>query len=368
MQDSLFFDDDDEPAPAHDEPLPQSTQPAGRRQAAGLPKVLPATADPLQLALATDLPPQLRLGTSSWHFPGWRGLVWDADYAQPALSKHGLHAYAQHPLLRTVSLDRGFYRPLSVSQFSAYAARVPADFRFVVKAPSLVADAMVRGQDGRGQQPNPAFLDPVLAASQFVQPALDGLGDKVGALVFQLSPLPGPMLAQLPDILRRLHAMLAALPSLQSIAPDGVIAVEVRNPEWLTPAFVDVLRATGATYCLGVHPKMPSVAEQLPLLRALWPGPLVCRWNLNPLHGAYGYEEAKSLYEPFDRLVDPDTDTREALARVIAGTTGAGHNAYVTINNKAEGSAPLSVAALAQAVARIGRATASGPATRASLT
>jgi hypothetical protein len=35
---------------------------------------------------------------------------------------------------------------------------------------------------------------------------------------------------------------------------------------------------------------------------------------------------------------------------VIAGTTGAGHPAYVTINNKAEGSAPLSVLALAQAL------------------
>ena len=41
----------------------------------------------------------------------------------------------------------------------------------------------------------------------------------------------------------------------------------------------------------------------------------------------------------------------EALrARVIAGTCGAGELAYVTINNKAEGSAPLSVAALAEAV------------------
>ena len=60
--------------------------------------------------------------------------------------------------------------------------------------------------------------------------------------------------------------------------------------------------------------------------------------------------EAKGLYEPFDRLIDPDLDTREALARVIAGTVGAGQPAYVTINNKAEGSAPLSVAALAEAV------------------
>ena len=65
-------------------------------------------------------------------------------------------------------------------------------------------------------------------------------------------------------------------------------------------------------------------------------------------HGAYGYESAKAQYAPFDRLQDPDPTTRAHLARVITGTCGAGQNAYVTINNKAEGSAPLSVKALAK--------------------
>jgi uncharacterized protein YecE (DUF72 family) len=86
------------------------------------------------------------------------------------------------------------------------------------------------------------------------------------------------------------------------------------------------------------------------MLRALWPGPLVCRWNLHSRHGAQGYEEAKGLYEPFDRLVDPDPATRAVLAKVMSATAAAGHNVYVTINNKAEGSAPLSVLALAGAV------------------
>lgn len=351
MQDSLFDDPDDPDSPDGPGAAP-STQPpaAGRRAAVRPAKVRPAPTGAAQHALADALPPTLHLGTSSWHFPGWAGMVWDGEYESPALSKHGLAAYAQHPLLRTVSVDRSFYKPLSASQFAAYAAQVPDHFRFVVKAPSLVADAMVRGDNGRGMEANPAFLDPQLATAEFVQPALEGLAHKIGALVFQLSPLPGPMLAQLPGILQRLGAMLRALPALRPTAPDGVIAVEVRNPEFLTPAFAQVLREAGATYCLGLHPRMPPIADQLPLLRALWPGPLVCRWNLSRRHGAYGYEEAKTLYEPFDKLVDPDPETRATLARVIAGTTGAGQRAYVTVNNKAEGSAPLTVLALAEAL------------------
>lgn len=345
-------------------PPPDAARPAARRAAtARRGEVLPAPPSPGLLALARTLAPQVRLGTSSWYFPGWKGLVWDGDYAESALSKRGLSAYAQHPLMGTVSLDRAFYRPLTASQYAACAAQVPPGFRFVVKAPALVADALVRGTDGRGTAPNPAFLNTELAISEFVAPALEGLGAHVGALVFQISPLPRVWLARLPELIERIGALLAALPPLSPTAPDGVLALEVRDAAFLAPEhaplLAQALRAARAasgnpiTYCLGLHAKMPPIEDQLPLLRALWPGPLVCRWNLHRRHGAYGYQAARQSYEPFDRLVDPDLATRAALAKVIAGTGGAGQNVYITVNNKAEGSAPLSVVALAEALGQL---------------
>ena len=249
---------------------------------------------------------------------------------------------------------------MSAQQYAHYAAQVPDDFRFVVKGPSLVCDALVRAEDGRGMAPNPAFLNTELAVREFIEPALQGLGHKAGALVFQLSPLPRTLLNDLPALIERIGHLLAALPPLAPAAPDGVIALEVRDAAFLSPAHAPLLaqtlraarQASGnpVTYCLGLHAKMPPIEEQLPLLRALWPGPLVCRWNLHRRHGAYGYESAKAQYAPFDRLQDPDPTTRAHLARVITGTCGAGQNAYVTINNKAEGSAPLSVVELSQTI------------------
>lgn len=303
--------------------------------------------------LAADLPSHLHLGTSSWHFPGWAGLVWDRLYSEKQLSRGGLAAYARHPLFRAVSLDRGFYRPLTQAQYERYAAEVPETFRFVVKAPARVTDALIRHAGGRGRGINPEFLDPAVAREAFSAPAVAGLGGALGALVFQISPLPRRALTDMQSNVARLHRMLEAVATARKSAPQTVVAVEVRNREWLTPAFVDALKDTGATYCLGLHPKMPPIAEQLPILRALWPGPLVCRWNLNLKHGAFGYEQARADYSPFDKLVDPDEATRDALARVIAGTIGAGQPAYVTVNNKAEGSSPLSVRALAEAVRRL---------------
>lgn len=351
QQDSLFDDPPPPVAPAPP-PAPEAKRRSAPRALGAGAQVLPAVPAVALAALADKLPPRLHLGTSSWHFPGWQGMVWEGVHAPPTLSKQGLGAYAQHPLLRCVSLDRAFYRPLTVSQYAQYAAQVPPGFRFVVKGPSLVCDALVRDEEGRGMQVNPAFLDPTLALETFVQPALEGLGERLGALVFQISPLPLALLADVDALLRRLQALLQALPALRPNAPDAVVAVEVRDAAWLTPAFVQVLREAGATYCLGLHPKLPPIERQLPLLRALWPGPLVCRWNLHRRHGAYGYEGAKGLYEPFDRLVDPDPETRSFLARVAGATAAAGCPAYVCINNKAEGSAPLSVQALAEEVLR----------------
>lgn len=337
-----------------DEP-PGQAAPAQRKKSDAT-VVHAAAIDPAHQALAARLPPHLRLGTSSWHFPGWAGLVWGDAYAQEALSKHGLPAYAQHPLLRTVSLDRAFYRPMTAAQYAALAAQVPDDFRFVVKVPSMVSDALVRstqGDDaGKGLQPNPHFLNSELMRTACVEPVAQGLGHKLGALVLQISPLPAQWLQPDFKLFEALAQVLPAQAAIKNIVSHAIIALEVRNPELLAPvlreALVRTLREAGATYCLGLHSKLPPIEDQLPILRALWPGPLVCRWNLHRKHGRFGYQAAKDLYEPFSQLVDEDLQTRETLAKVIHATAAAGHPALVTIGNKAEGSAPLSVVQLAR--------------------
>jgi uncharacterized protein YecE (DUF72 family) len=263
---------------------------------------------PAHLALAAQLPSRLWLGTSSWSYPGWHGLVWDKEVGETVLSRHGLPAYSEHPLLRTVSVDRSFYKALDNSQYAAYAAQVPDDFRFMIKAPASVCDATVRNDKGQGLRLNPVFLHPELAENEFVLPALQGLRHKIGALVFQISPLPDTWLRQRERLYTHLFDMLRAVSPLRPTAPDGVLAVEVRDAALLTPEFAAMLKEAGATYCLGLHAKMPPIEGQLPMLRALWPGPLVCRWNLHRRHGAYGYEDARAMYAPFSRIQDADEE------------------------------------------------------------
>ena len=313
------------------------------------PFVQPAepTAELLALAQALDgrWGSRLHLGTSSWHFPGWAGLVWHRACAQPELSRYGLAAYARHPLLRTVSLDRAFHQPLDATTYRRYTAQVDEAFRFVVKAPAAVSDAVLRtGSRDAALQGNPRFLDPRAALELCVKPALEGLGAKLGVLVFQISPLsqrwlvPGALIGRLETLWQ---AVVPALPT------HTRVALELRDAELLTPTLCASLKAHGVRLCLGLHDRMPAIDAQLPAQRALWPGDLVCRWNLQR---GLRYTQAKELWEPFNRLQAPDPATRSTLARVLRATLDAGHHAFVTINNKAEGSAPLSVLELARAL------------------
>jgi uncharacterized protein YecE (DUF72 family) len=320
-------------------------------------RVGPASAPPEIEALAHTLQQRyegrLHLGTSSWSFPGWRGLVWDdCAYSDTELSRHGLAAYSRHPLFGTVSLDRAFYRAVDASTYARLARQVPDGFRFVVKAPAEITDATLRMPDsGAPLAPNPHFLDPDRALDLAVRPAVAGLGVKFGVLVFQLPPLAGTWLRDPPALLDKLDTLWrAVVPAL----PDGTrCALELRDARALTPELLAQLTERGVRYCVGLHDRMPSMVEQLPMLRANWPGDLVCRWNL---HQGLRYQQAKTQWEPFDRLQAPDTETREALARAIVGTLAAGYRAFVTINNKAEGSAPLSVVELARAILRLAEA------------
>lgn len=346
--------------PGASAPTPADPRPVARRT--GVQAVAPS---PDLVELARALPRLLRLGGSTWSYPGWAGLVWDRPYSESLLARRGLPAYARHPLMRCVCVDRSFYRPLSAAQYEGLAQQVGDDFRFIVKGPALVCDAQTRDENGRGRQTNPAFLDPALSVQEFVQPALEGLGAKLGALVFQLSPLPPGWLADMRPTLDRLDRLLASLPPLKDHSPDGVIAIEVRDPQWLTEGFVEVLKHHGASYCLGLHPKLPPIDEQLWLLRRLWPSPLVCRWNLHRRHGPFGYEEAEQRYGDYSRLVDPDEATRETLARVARATALAGLPAYIGISNHAEGCAPLSAQALAERIRALGGGASPPPVRRA---
>lgn len=292
--------------------------------------------------LARRLPASLHLGTSSWYFPGWQGIVFDRKASDTIVRREGLRAYAQHPLLRTVGVDRTFYAPLPASEYARYADQVGEDFRFLVKAPSMLLTRTAQAGRVRSKEPNPHFLNAQAAIAKFVQPAREGLGSKLGVLLFQFSPMGKAATSAPAAFAQGLQTFLAGLPQ------GPTYAVELRDAALLTPEYAAALKAAGARHCIGVHPRTPDLATQAALAEQAGAGALVVRWNL---HAGFQYEEAKDRYAPFDRLVDPDPQTRAALARLCVTALQRADDVFVIVNNKAEGSAPLSAFELAGAIA-----------------
>jgi uncharacterized protein YecE (DUF72 family) len=286
--------------------------------------------------LAARLPDTLRFGTSSWSFPGWQGLVWAHRHRETELARHGLAAYARHPLLRAVGVDRAFYAPLRSAEWREFAAATPPGFRFLVKAhAALTIPPGARRPEFLGRAPE-AFLDADYALRHVVAPAVEGLGERLGVLLLQFSPLPAALLREPQRLLEQLRAFLQAMPR------DVRCAIEWRDAAMLGADYEALLAETGAVHGYSAHPRMPRLTQQLARPAR---GLCVVRWLLER---GQMYEEARSRYAPFDRLVDPDPDTRREIVAVVAQALQNGDEGLVIINNKAEGSAPLSVEMLAR--------------------
>lgn len=291
----------------------------------------PATPPDTVTSIARKLPEGLYLGTSSWSFPGWNGIVYDRKTSQTVLARHGLAAYAQHPLFRTVGIDRTYYAPMTAAELADYAEAVPEHFRFVVKAHEMVTRARMKDDLAVA---NPTFLNVDYAMKEVIGPLLEGLGHRAAVLLLQFPP---QRVNSVDGFSEKLHRFLEALPT------ELLYALELRNPELLSKSYREAIRDVGACHCFNVHPTMPSLAEQARRIDPSSMPAVVVRWMLRR-NRTYG--DAKDAFHPFDKLAEPDQDSRSAIAALCREA----RRAFVVVNNKAEGSAPLSLIRLAEEI------------------
>ncbi|MFW2389988.1 MAG: DUF72 domain-containing protein [Polyangiales bacterium] len=295
-------------------------------------------------SLRERLPEKLRLGTSSWTFPGWAGLVYHRRYPnQKAFLRDSLGEYAQHPLMRTVGVDRGYYSPVAEEELSAYSSQLPDDFRAAMKVWQRVTmpgfPRHPRYGDDAGKA-NPSFLDPELFAHAVHEPARLGFSRHMGPWIVEIAPSPTPL--DPTWFCEKLDAFLEAAPS------DFPFSVELRNRKLLTAEYARTLQKHGASHVFNYWSKMPKLAEQRRVEGLLEGAQLVVRLLLPP---GGRYADLKEAYAPFDRLVAPQPEMRKDVAELVRDALERDKECYVIVNNKAEGSSPLTVRALAELLA-----------------
>ena len=161
--------------------------------------------------------PRIRIGTSGWNYPEWKGSFYPTDM-KPA----GMLAYYA-ARFTTVEVNNTFYRMPTPKVVDGWAAGVPDGFTFVLKAPQRITHfARLRDVD----EPVRVFCDVARA-----------LGPKLGPLLFQLPP-------NFKVDTGRLADLLALLP------PDLRAAFEFRNATWFTDEVYTRLAGKNAALCV----------------------------------------------------------------------------------------------------------------------
>jgi uncharacterized protein YecE (DUF72 family) len=295
-------------------------------------------------SLRERLPEKLRLGTSSWTFPGWAGLVYHRRYPnQKAFLRDSLGEYAAHPLMRTVGVDRGYYSPVPEEDLSAYSRQLPDGFRAAMKVWQRVTMPGFPRHPRYGEEAgkdNPSFLDAELFRQAVHEPARIGFSRHMGPWIVEIAPSPSPLDPS--RFCEKLDAFLEAAPK------DFPFAVELRDRKLLTAQYARTLQKHGASHVFNYWSKMPKLAQQM-RVDGLLDGPLcIARLLLPP---GERYADLKEAYAPFDRLVSPQPEMRQDVVRLVREALEHDKQCYIIVNNKAEGSSPLTVRALAELLA-----------------
>lgn len=290
--------------------------------------------------LGRRLPELVRLGTSTWTYPGWKGLVYSRDYPATGSSAAMLAEYARHPLFRTVGIDSFFYRPPSPKTLHEYATALPPGFRCVSKVWDRITARTFNSprEAARAGERNPDWLNAGLFIAEVLDPMRTHFGEHLGPFVFEFQAIGKSEKFSGAQFTEALDGFLGALPG------DVPYAIEVRNPEFLTPAYFAVLRDHGAAHVFNSWTRMPPIGEQLLLHESITAAFVVARALLRP---GRSYAGAVEAFAPYDRIQEENPALRQDLVGLARTAINLRIPAYVIINNRAEGSAPLTAAAVA---------------------
>jgi uncharacterized protein YecE (DUF72 family) len=170
-----------------------------------------------------------RIGTSGFAYKEWLG----GFYPPKLPAAKMLASYAER--LGTVEINYTFQRTATRELLERWAASTPPNFRFALKAPQEITHRR-------------RLKDAGDALRRFTDVALT-LGDRLGAVLFQLPPF--------------LKSDLPLLKDFLAIAPKAIkSAFEFRHESWLNDATFAALARHDAALCIAETEDLVTPAER----------------------------------------------------------------------------------------------------------
>jgi uncharacterized protein YecE (DUF72 family) len=290
------------------------------------------------------------VGTSSWKYEGWLGLLYSPErymryfkegppkILKGRFEKTCLAEYAQ--TFKTVCLDAGFYQFPSAQMLEGYFSQVPADFRLSIKVTediTVLRFPNLPRYGIRAGQANPHFLDADLFITSFLDP-LQPYRDRVGTIIFEFGHFHPGDWERGREFVAHLNAFLDKLPK------GWDYSVEIRNESLLHPRYFAALAAHNVAHTFNSWTRMPPMAEQVRIVGCETAEHVTARALLRP---GRSYEQAVAAFQPYREIKETNAEAREGLLQLLKPERFSGtKRRYIYVNNRLEGSAPLTIAAV----------------------
>jgi uncharacterized protein YecE (DUF72 family) len=220
---------------------------------------------------------KLWVGTSGYSYKAWVGNF----YPERLASREMLRFYASR--LPAVEINNTFYRLPKETVLQSWAEQVPAEFRFVLKAPQKITH-MKRLNDAG-------------AEVEYLFRVGTALGSTAGAILFQLPPY--------------LRKNLETLQNFLSILPrDWPVAFEFRHSSWFDDDVLACLREQNCALCLaetdeGESADLPATATwgYIRLRRSQYSHADLLRWKERIL--SQQWDDAYIFFKHEDEGIGP---------------------------------------------------------------
>jgi len=273
---------------------------------------------------------KLYLGTCSWKYPSWEGIVYSSREPTNFLAEYTKK-------YNSVEVDQWFWslgkKGASLPRretVAEYDASTPPDFRFTIKCPNALTLTHEYARKGEPLVANPRFLD-----VDFFLRFLDSLAPlvpKTIAFMFQFEYLNQSKMPSKQAFVDRVAGFLDALPR------DLPYAVEIRNPKWMDGAWFDLLHEHRAAPVLLQGYWMDDVSSVLDKYGNKMRDTICVR-----LHGEDREGMEEKTGEDWSKIVRPKDDEIQRIAGSLDIQYRLGKQIIVSFNNHFEGSAPITI-------------------------
>lgn len=286
------------------------------------------------------------IGTSSWKYTGWRGLLYDkaryvyrGKFADSRFKKNCLSEYAE--VFKTVCVDAAYYTFPTVKYLEGLASQVPPDFQFGFKVTDEITikkyTNLPRFGKKAGKQ-NENFLNADMFARGFLKPC-ESIRQHVGLLMFEFSRFHSNDFEHGRDFVAALDTFLGNLPK------GWPYGIEMRNKNWLRPEYFECLARHNVTHVFNSWTEMPPIGEQMALAGSQTnPDLVAARFLLKP---GRDYEEAVEAFEPYEHIKETNPEARAAGSALIKeGEKNPKRKTFIFVNNRLEGNALETIRAM----------------------